>query len=134
MTNCVANSVSPYLPLASAGIGFLGALFLYFLKERIDLKGRRREAIYFLLFFTNTLKKMISVDALPARAGGNFEESIRKLASAQLEYYDWPEVAKLADMNASWVAGEYSSLVHKKPVLSELQTILVEIETRAKSY
>jgi len=120
------------LPLASAGIGFIGALFLYFLKERIDLIGRRREAMYFLLFFTNNLEKMISSGASPTRNAGNFDEAIRKLASARLDYYNWPEVERLAHLNASWLAGEYSSMNHKQAVLGELRAVAATVKNKAE--
>lgn len=134
MTNGIACETSSLLPLASAGIGFLGALFLYFLKERNDLKSRRREAMYFLVFFTSTLEKMISARALLRHSGSNFDEAIRKLASARLDYYSWPEVSKLADINAAWIAGEYDQLVHTDGIKSELQAMAAAFTERAKKY
>lgn len=134
MTNCATTATSPYLPLASAGIGFLGALFLYFLKERLDLRARRREAIYFLLFFASTLEKAISAGGSPTRSSSNFDEAIRKLASARLDYYDWPEIEKLAVINTSWLAGEYTTTVHKQPILAELEALTNSVKAKAKQH
>ncbi|MGZ0079224.1 hypothetical protein [Methylomonas sp. YC3] len=134
MTTSIANETTSLLPLASACIGFLGALFLYFLKERNDLKSRRREAMFFLLFFTNTLEKMISARALHRHSGSNFDEAIRKLASARLDYYSWSEISKLADINAAWIAGEYDQLVHTDGIKSELQTMAASFTERANKY
>lgn len=118
----VAGIGKQLLPLASAAVGFIGALVLYYIKERRDLKTRQREALYFLCFFIQTMREMIRRGGEVKSSGAQFDEAVRKLAAAKERYFEWPEMTRLAEINSDWLAGCFLQMVHKQKILDELES------------